>query len=85
MRYLTFFQLSQKLGGRSRSSLYRDIETGRLPTPIKLGGRRYWSEAEIDGWLKTASDPAGKTPKQDIAQSGSRTPTRSEHNKRSGK
>jgi prophage regulatory protein len=52
MRYLSFSQLSQKLGGRSRSSLYRDIETGRLPPPLKLGGRRYWREIDVDRALE---------------------------------
>lgn len=47
-RYMTMSQLSQKLGGRSRSSLYRDIEAGRLPNPIKLGRRCYFRETEID-------------------------------------
>jgi len=47
-RYMTLSQVSQKLGGRSRSSLYRDIEAGRLPNPIKLGRRCYFRETEID-------------------------------------
>ena len=48
MRYLTMQQISEKLGGRSRSSLYRDVELGRLPKPIKIGSRLYWDEADID-------------------------------------
>lgn len=48
MRYLTLSQLSEKLGGRSRSSFYRDFESGRLPKPIKIGGRCYVSEDAID-------------------------------------
>lgn len=48
MRYLTFQDLQKKLGGRSRSSIYRDLEIGRLPKPIKFGARLYWCEAEID-------------------------------------
>jgi predicted DNA-binding transcriptional regulator AlpA len=46
--YLSFGQLQAKLGNRSRSSVYRDVELGRLPKPIKLGGRLYWAEADID-------------------------------------
>jgi predicted DNA-binding transcriptional regulator AlpA len=46
--YLNFAQVQSKLGGRGRSSLYRDIEQGRLPKPIKFGGRLYWIEADID-------------------------------------
>ncbi len=51
MQYLTISQLSQKLGGRSRSSIYRDIAAMRLPRPIKLGGRPYWRETDIDAAL----------------------------------
>lgn len=48
MTYLSFSQLQAKLGNRSRSSVYRDVEAGRLPKPIKLGARLYWSEADIE-------------------------------------
>ena len=47
-RYLTFSQLRQKLGNRSRSSIYLDVAAGRLPQPLKLGGRLYWIEYDID-------------------------------------
>lgn len=47
-RYLTLDQLSSKLGNRSRSSIYRDIEAKRIPQPIKLGVRLYWRESDID-------------------------------------
>lgn len=36
MKYLTFNELRQKLGGRGRTTIYRDIAAGRLPQPIKL-------------------------------------------------
>ena len=42
MKYLNFTDLRVKLGGRGRTTVYRDIEFGRLPKPIKLGGRLYW-------------------------------------------
>lgn len=48
MKYLNLNQLSAKLGGRSRSSIYRDIHNGRLPEPLRLGGRLYWPEDQID-------------------------------------
>ncbi len=47
-RYITLHQLSVKLGGRSRSSIYRDLEHNRLPSPMKLGHRLYWDEAEVE-------------------------------------
>ena len=51
MRYLTFTDLRAKLCGRSRSAIYLDIEAQRLPKPIKLGGKLYWPETEVDEWL----------------------------------
>jgi predicted DNA-binding transcriptional regulator AlpA len=52
MRYLSFAQLRQKLGGRSRSAIYLDLALGRLPLPAKLGGRLYWAEEAIDARLR---------------------------------
>lgn len=54
MNYLNLNQLSKKLGGRSRSSIYRDLDQGRLPQPLRLGSRLYWIEAEVDEALLTA-------------------------------
>ena len=48
MCYLTFRDLQEKLGGRGRTTIYRDMDAGRLPKPVKLGGRLYWAEADID-------------------------------------
>lgn len=51
MNYLNMNQLREKLGKRSRSSILRDIESGRLPRPVKIGARLYWNEADIDAKL----------------------------------
>lgn len=51
MKYLNFSDLRAKLGGRSRSSIYLDLEAKRLPQPIKLGGSLYWAEEEVDAHL----------------------------------
>ena len=48
---LSFKQLRTKLAGRSRSACYVDIETGRLPKPIKIGRNLYWEENVIDTFL----------------------------------
>ena len=58
MKYLTLKELSAKLGGRSRSAIYLDMATGRLPKPVKLGGRLYWAEAELDAHLRDLRDKA---------------------------
>ena len=51
--YLTLTELSSKLGGRSRSAIYLDLANGRLPQPIKLGGRLYWPEGDMDAHLRS--------------------------------
>jgi prophage regulatory protein len=59
IQYLNFSQLSEKLGGRSRSSIYRDVAAKRIPQPIKLGSRLYWDDAGIDA--KVRDQPAFNT------------------------
>ena len=51
--YLTLAELKTKLGGRSRSAIYLDLAHGRLPQPIKLGGRLYWPEGDMDAHLRS--------------------------------
>lgn len=58
MTYLNLNQLSQKLGNRSRSSIYRDVEDKRIPEPIRLGGRLYWIESQVDDWLAIRTQEA---------------------------
>jgi prophage regulatory protein len=53
MKYLSFLELRQKLGGRGRTTVYRDVEEGRLPKPIKLGGRLLWVESQVDEALNS--------------------------------
>ena len=48
MKYLSFRDLQNKLGGRGRTTIYRDVELGRLPRPVKIGSRLYWNEADVD-------------------------------------
>lgn len=52
-KYLTLTDLRKKLGNRARSAIYLDLQNGRLPPPIRLGGRLLWSESEIDAHLAT--------------------------------
>ena len=58
MKYLTLSELRAKLGNRSRSAIYNDLEAGRLPQPIKLGGRIYWAEGDIDAHLQNLRETA---------------------------
>lgn len=56
MRYLTLNQTSKKLGNRSRSSILRDIEAGRLPRPVKIGGRLYLEESAIEASIAALAE-----------------------------
>jgi len=51
-RYLTLTELRVMLGNRSRSAIYADLSMGRLPPPLKLGGRIYWQENLIKAHLQ---------------------------------
>jgi prophage regulatory protein len=51
MKLITFSELRAKLGGRARSTIYLDIEHQRLPSPLKLGGKLYWEEAQLNDWF----------------------------------
>ncbi|MGY8791797.1 MAG: helix-turn-helix transcriptional regulator [Pseudomonadales bacterium] len=56
MKSVSFEQLQEKLGGRSRSAIYVDLEKGRLPKPLKLGRRLYWKDSELDQYLIAMMD-----------------------------
>lgn len=57
-RYLTLRELRDRLGNRSRSAIYLDMAAGRLPQPIKLGGRLLWPENDLDAHLRALRDKA---------------------------
>ncbi len=56
MKYLNFAELRKKLGRRSRSAIYLDLQAGRLPQPVKLGGKLYWPEDEVDTYVRALRD-----------------------------
>jgi predicted DNA-binding transcriptional regulator AlpA len=58
MQFLSFRQLRQRLGGRSRSAVYIDVALGRLPPPVKLGGKLYWPEEAVDAHLRALAAEA---------------------------
>ena len=47
MTLISFNQLQDLLAGRSRSSIYRDLDAGRLPRPMRFGSRLYWEKAQV--------------------------------------
>lgn len=58
-RYLRMPELRKKLGGIGRSTVWRWVRDGRLPQPIRLGGRfSVWPEDAIDAVLKKQATQA---------------------------
>jgi prophage regulatory protein len=49
---LKFKALQDKLGGRSRAAIYRDMDAGRLPRPVKMGASPLWVENEVDAAIE---------------------------------
>lgn len=52
-KYLKFKALSAKLGGRSRSSIFRDMRDRGFPAPLQLGSSVVWNESSVDAWLES--------------------------------
>lgn len=47
--------------GLSRSQIYRMIQAGTFPSPLKLSPQvSVWSDHEIDNWQREALTQAGK-------------------------
>jgi prophage regulatory protein len=59
MTYITLQELQTKLGGRSRSAIYVDLEQGRLPKPMKLGRRLYWRDDQLNDHLEKLQEAQG--------------------------
>lgn len=51
-RNITLKELTAIMG-RSRSSVLRDIEAGRIPQPIKFVGKLYWRLSEVKACLNS--------------------------------
>lgn len=60
-------RLSEYLGGRGTSSIYRDIAAGRLPAPIKIGSASRWLKSEIDVKLAEARAERDKAVRREAA------------------
>ena len=45
------------LGGCSTRHLYRMVDAGRMPRPLKLGGLVRWRRAEVLEWISDGCPP----------------------------
>jgi predicted DNA-binding transcriptional regulator AlpA len=43
--------------GRSVASWWRDHSAGRIPAPLKLGGRTFWRAEELRRWIEVGCPP----------------------------
>ena len=61
VRFIRFPELQKILGGVSRAKIERDVASGYLPTPFKLGKRTVaWKSSEIEAYLASLKRiPAG--------------------------
>ncbi len=51
-RFLRLKEVIERTG-RSRSSIYLDMDLGRFPMSVKLGARSIgWLESDIDAWIQ---------------------------------
>lgn len=41
-----------KLGGCHRATVYRMVQEGELPPPVKIGARSAWPESEVDALIE---------------------------------
>ena len=56
-RFLKFPTLSEKLGGRSRPSIQRDMRDRGFPKPINLGANStVWDEEAVDNWMRELAE-----------------------------
>ena len=53
MKLLSFKEVQVILGGRSRSSIYRDVASNSIPQPYKLARRVFWRDYEIFDFIKS--------------------------------
>jgi predicted DNA-binding transcriptional regulator AlpA len=52
VRFIRFPELQKILGGVSRAKIERDVASGELPAPFKLGKRMVaWKSSEIEEYL----------------------------------
>lgn len=60
------------LCGRSEASWWRDHAAGRVPRPVKLGGRTLWRRAELEAWVAAGCPPRKEWEAREAARNGRR-------------
>ena len=52
-----------KMVGKSRTAIYRDIQGGTFPAPIRIGARAVaWNSVDVENWQQARIDAAAAGP-----------------------
>lgn len=52
MRLLTLENVRREVFPASRSTIYRQMDEGRFPKPVRIGGRNYWRADVLSEWVE---------------------------------
>lgn len=51
-RLMSFAELQTRIGGLSRTTIWRMVRKGEFPAPRRVGGRALWSDADVTAWIE---------------------------------
>ncbi|NWK97615.1 transcriptional regulator [Sphingobium lactosutens] len=54
-----FLRLSEVISktGKSKAAIYRDVQIGAFPSPVKIGARAFaWRLSQINSWMTSPAD-----------------------------
>ena len=58
----------QRVTGKGRASIYKDIAAGSFPAPIKIGRQSVaWRRSDIDRWIASRPTANVKQPMREVA------------------
>lgn len=47
--------------GLKKSSIYKRIQEGSFPAPIKIGASSRWVESDVGAWIRRTIDTMGRS------------------------
>lgn len=62
MKRLIPIQTVQEQIGLKKSSIYKRIQQGTFPPPLKIGRASRWASDEVDAWVDALCDQTEKEP-----------------------
>lgn len=52
----------EDITGFKKSSIYKRIQQGTFPRPVKIGRASRWASDEVDAWVNSLCDQTNKEP-----------------------